>query len=299
MDLDTGYVMSDFRNQRRISGAITKAYKSKFAELLKPYGFKSSKSTFYRVINDVLQAIQLMKTSISCSIGFDIIPLSLGISHLDWGRYCITDLREGKMKSHLWLFEPSSLISQNAEGETIVNKGQSMEDILESMALIITTEVLPIFEKGTTSKTAYDELIKYEKRINADNKDLTEFMKHLRIDGVGMNNGSLLFMCIKAQNYEKAFQHMEAIVKQGLGLEFFTLYEKIASLFGSAKEDSAAEAELNSLIEQLQPQLKPRTQKSFERLRKLSIPDTEYFQKLIAENEEASARFLQGLNKSN
>ena len=76
---------------------IAKVYKSKFGEVLKPCGFKLYRNTFYRVVNDVMQTVMLIKTRTSCTIQFSIKPLVWEINDLYCEGYDVSDLRDSEI----------------------------------------------------------------------------------------------------------------------------------------------------------------------------------------------------------
>ncbi|OQB23825.1 MAG: hypothetical protein BWY11_01555 [Firmicutes bacterium ADurb.Bin182] len=133
---------------------------------------------------------------------------------------------------------------------------------------------MPIFERGVDSKTAYAELINYEKKIYTSIPG-----------GVIMNNYRFVIMCIQAGDYEKAFQHMLAIVKQNE--ESFRINVAEYEKKGDIKE-------FNFYVENSTPEL----QRLKDELHRLSIPDVEYFQNLVAQNTAISLEYLKNPRKS-
>jgi hypothetical protein len=130
--------------------------------------------------------------------------------------------------------------------------------------------VKPIFERGVNARFAYDELIRYEKMI------------HTRIPGgVIMNNYRFVCLCIQIQNYKAAYAHMAAIVKQNIGAGDFNKY--IAGI----EEGSDIEK-----IEQCIIKFSLDVQENMTLLYRLSMPDIEYFQNFVAENEAISLEYL-------
>ena len=269
-----------------IMNEITKQYKQRFGEVLKPLGFNLYKKAFYRVSNDVLQTLMLVRTDNSCSVEFNIKSLALGIDNLYCEGYSISQFREGNKKWCDWEFETFMPKHQNhqkkensgeiAKGSNenanvnvkntlIVDNDGSASEIVEKMLMVIISCIIPVFERGVDAKTAYEELIRVEKDI------------HTCVPGgVVMNNYGFVCLCIQAKDYEKAYQHMEAIVKQNIGIaEFDRVFIK-------------REEEMGLYIDKCSNEIKKRIKV----LQKLSIPDADYFQNLIAENEAKSFEYL-------
>lgn len=247
---------------------LVNQYKQRFREVLEPLGFKLYKKTFYRIVNDVLQIIILVRTSDSCSIEFDIIPLSIGIDDLFWeAGYNITHFCEGR-KGLAWWFESSTTYPQNSKGlyeqERVDN---NIDVIIADMLSIVVSCVIPIFIKGMTDETAYNELIKIEDMIHTD-----------PYSGVKPDYG-LALLCIQSQNYEKAYQHMIGIVER-----WDRAYKD--KVLRHNEKENANEPDLlfNRFILEYK-ELK-------ELFYKLSIPDEDYLQKFIAAKIRNSIEYL-------
>jgi len=155
------------------------------------------------MLNDVLQSVMLKKTRYDCSIGFSILPLSYGIEDLFIEGHCISQLRRGVMKGWNWRFETSSLYRQckNGDYETIYFNDGCADDIVSDMLSIVSTNVMPIFEKGVDCASAIEELRKYESSVYDD--------KHYAM----LDNGRYLWY-IKIGDYVKAACRLEAIIEQ-------------------------------------------------------------------------------------
>jgi DNA-directed RNA polymerase len=129
---------------------------------------------------------------------------------------------------------------------------------------------MPIFNRGIESKSAYDELIKLEKTI------------YTRIPGgVIMNNYSFVCLCIQAGNYKRAYQHMEAIVKQNIGDHNFNQY--------IAECKNKNDLYLERFSSDIQNRIKL--------LNMLAIPDIEYCRIMVAQNSIVSREYLSYPNK--
>lgn len=248
---------------------IIKQYKKQFGEVLKPLGFKLYKRTFYRVINCIIQTLMLVRTETTCSIDFDIIPLAMGIEDLYCEGYSISGFREDMNRQGNWELEPSTHYLQSEDGtfEKVKVDDGDAGGIVKNMLSVVTTHVIPIFERGADANSAYAELVKIEKMI------------YTGIPGGISSHYTLALLCIRAQEYQKAYDHMANIIKK----------------WDKAYEHKLAEREKRGELE------KPsRLFDSFileynmfkELFYRLSAPDVEYLQNFIAEKEAISIENL-------
>ena len=250
---------------------IEKIYKERFKELLKPIGFRISRKTFFRLINDVIQTIMLVKTRYNCTIGFDIIPLSLGITHLDIDGYNISVFREKPLQRWDWRFEPGEIYSSH--GHIIFNDG-SEEDIVDSMLSIVKTNVLPIFDSAINCDSALNELEKHELEIYGQviaSSRLSIYLTHL-----------------KQGNYHKAYEFLSRQI---------SITENSIAANIKTRERNAGIIKYDETIEEYQVAAQQRQQEKRDELEKLTIPDIDYFQKIVSDGERASLEFLNKLNK--
>ena len=149
-------------------GSLVRLFKSRFKEVLDPYGFRASKGTFYRIISDVVQAVRLQKTKFDCTVEFGIWPLSDVIDDLSyWRGYDISKLRDGQMKGWAWELSPSTQYSKDERGmmNTIVFNDGSIEDIVEDMLSVFVKYILPLFEEATEFKNAMKIIKEYETSV--------------------------------------------------------------------------------------------------------------------------------------
>jgi len=227
--------------------SLSTQYKALFCKELYPYGFRLYKKTFFRVINDVVQTLMLCKTNTDFSIEFDIDPLSLPIEDL----YCESLYNIATFRNRgWWACWPE--VEENA-----------FEDIL----FLFRTHVKPIFERGIDSKSAYDELIRLEKSIFTG------------VPGGIIDDYKFARLCIQAQDYEKAYQHLSVIVKT-----WDEAYPHMLAEHKKRGADAGPDLAFNKFMLEYE-ELK-------EDLRRLSIPDAEYFKKLVAQNQAISIENL-------
>ena len=333
-------------------GTITTVYKSKFKEVLNPYGFKLYRSTFYRVINDVVQTIMLKKTHYNCSIHFTILPLVLEISDLYCEGHDIYELRNGKMRKRPWEFVPSKLGAKNAEGEQeeiSFNEG-SIESIVDSMLSIVVSHVIPLFEKGVDCKSAIEEINKYgiavygeelaesydhgrywwyikigdyKKAIECLQKSIKRirFNPYEKIWQLKLKNETLvnlklenertfsaaqqvnlnLLSCNKTNEKvkEQFLNHIEHTKKSNVKL--IVLQQRILELEHEIEQLKDPNSLLSKELKDQEVEYEGRIRKAVEPLQKLidllSIPDIEYFKKVIEEKEAKSLEYLKAPSK--
>lgn len=251
---------------------IEKVYKEKFKELLTPMGFKISRKTFFKVVNDVVQTICLVKNRYDCSIGFDILPLSIGLTHLDIDGYSISMYREGVLKGWDWKFEPSEMYTN---GKHIVFNDGSIEDIVDSMLSIVKAKVIPIFSRAIDCKSALTELEKHEREVYGE----IQFTKVSQCT---------YLTYIKLKEYKNAYEFLaRQITSEEEVIAHNVMYrKKFAEII---KNDETPEEYQNAA--------QVRLQEKRDELIKLSIPDAEYFQKMIADGERTSLELLKPKNR--
>lgn len=227
-----------------MKNSLSNHYKAVFREYLFPYGFRLYKKTFYRVINDVMQTLMLSKTSTNFTLVFNVLPLSLPIDNLYCEGYSISTFRKGGWWD----------CGDGAETKAF-----------DDISSLFKQYVLPIFENGIDAESAYHELVKHEKMVFSSVPG-----------GVIMNNYHFVCLCIQAQDYEQAFQHMAAIIKQNIGGVDF---EKFIVEWLKGKDLS---------IEKFLP----RIQERIKLMQKLALPDVEYLQNFVIQNKAKSLEFL-------
>jgi len=179
-------------------------FKSRFKEVLDPYGFRTSQGTFYRVTSDVVQAVRLQKTKYDCTVEFGIWPLFDVIDDLsNWRGYEISKLRDGQMKGWDWQFTPFTEHSadENQVMKTIVVNDGSVEDIVKDMLSVFIKHVLPLFEKATEFRAASKIVREHEYSVYG--KELSEISDKRRY-----------WWYILVGDYEKAIQGIKAVISE-------------------------------------------------------------------------------------
>jgi len=339
--------------------SITKIYKLKFKEALNPYGFRASGSTFYRVINDVVQALRLEKYGQSCTIEFGMWPVADGaVDFSYWRGRNLAEWRKGKLKRWYWQFIPSTIIHTNRDGEleTIVFNDGNFEDIVDDMLSVFLLNIMPVFEKATNFKLAFDEVKKldlfmygeksaeifdnrrywwyiilgdYERAIRGiefviqeiqSNSDIKNFTRLNQIaDAEKRLHHYKLKHELASKDYEQtkldilARDDVDAEFKEQLVTddELIKPYETLTyirrQIRNSEKElkqvedvNSSSSKELEE-IEVIHVEKEKKLQEKVDQMRKeielLSIPDVEYFTRIIAKDEAEARECLSNPSK--
>lgn len=146
------------------------------------------------------------------------------------------------------------------------------EDPLNEIEDLLNSKILPIFINGDNCGTAYRELIQLEKTIYTDIPG-----------GVILHNFSFVAMCIKAQDYQNAYRHMSAIC---------TMKERNISLKVSEMERRGDFSDAQAYLQKRQAE----TSSYRELLHKISIPDIEFLQTFICNNERITFEYLRKIS---
>jgi len=232
--------------------SLSKQYKDVFGKELLPFGFRLYKKTFYRVINDVVQTIMLRKTDTNFTLDFSILPLSLPVNDLYCEGYDIAIIGKRRWWWDCW--------------------GEIGEDTFAEILTRFRQHVIPLFERGINSATAYDVIVNIEKMIynGLPNE-------------VYLASYPLFLMSVKVNDYEKALRHLSAIMrKREEAYQHFLAERKkeITPVMNLAFERFMVE------YRQLQ-----------EMMEMVSTKNVMYFQQLIATNESISLEYLKDPRK--
>ena len=263
-------------------------YKRTFGETLTALGYKRYNKTFYLVENDIVKKITLNRTKTNCHLEYGVMPFCFPIDSkacLSGGRYLL--LPPPDRIWYAWFF--------------IENVPEKVDPVVEDMLRATNECIVPWFDKMHDCRDAYPEMIELEKRLFKGNIEMNDYVK--------------VCICIKNEDYEKAQDHMAAILKQNLGaagniealeaagqVEYaeimrraIGMYEKTLQIIADMKEKKRNITEYKQFLKQFKPEL----QECIEELYRLSIPDVEYFQDVVAKNEAVSLEYLKHPNRRN
>ena len=177
--------------------------------LMTSYGFSRYSNSnacflesYYRQVNDVIQILCFMKKKQKFSFSFEIYPLSMGIHHLDVEEYDLTVKRDKWSDWMLSNRRDDCWRRKSARCQWWL-KDELIATNFDEPIRLIKEYVIPIFDNGCDSKSAYKQLTAYERTIYTG---LPE--------GMIMHNWSFVLLCLQAGDYENAENHMAAICKK-------------------------------------------------------------------------------------
>ena len=165
---------------------LAKLFKQRCKEEFKEYGFKTYRSNFYRVVNDVFQSFTLHR-SVSgedCTVEFCALPLCYG-SDINKDR-CVAD--------HLKMFEGNfSWFEYDRHDES------SIEACVEEMISYMRKYLMPFFTQAGNSYGAYHATWEFQ-RVSHNNK-------------YSSGDSRLMYFALKCGMYEEVIKHLHAQIK--------------------------------------------------------------------------------------
>lgn len=175
------------------------------APLMESYGFLRYCSgltyyleSYYRQVNDVLQILTFLKRGKMNSFAFNIIPLSMGNTQLFVDRYDLT-LKRGDWSEWIKINKPWECRNYRTACRQWWGEDELIDTNFEEPIKLIKEYVIPVFESGITSESAYHQLMVFEKTVYPT---------------VWMNSRGCVLLSLQAGDYETAQLHMEAIYAQ-------------------------------------------------------------------------------------
>ena len=232
-------------------------YKRTFGEALTVLGYKRYNKTYYLPESDIVKKISLNRTKTNCALEYGIMPFCFPVDSkacLSGGRYFLIPPPDRIWTA--WFF--------------IENVPDKVDPVIEDMLRATKEYILPWFDKIHDCKDAYPEMIELEKKLLKGK--------------VSMNDSVKVWICIKNGDYENAYSHMSAIVKQNEDA-----YRIKTAEFEKTGDTQARDAFLKSFL--------PGFQMLDDELHRISIPDVEYLQNIVAKNEAISQEFLKNPNR--
>ena len=266
--------------------SIKQLCKRTYGETMTSLGFKYANSVFYRTVNDVVQILELETTRYDIYIHYGIFPLCRPIYFDSWPR------------------DPRCYFSWYREIRDGVKR--DVEELMSATYKTISKKVLPAFEIGIDSKSAY-EIRRYQWDSIFHDQDLT-------------------WLALKNHDYENAYLHLAAIVATYFGLirvdtdipkvaASAELREKIENW--AETEESVLREEAREHVERFYSKCRAERKKNEfnnylvckkgreETLRglcnmldRIDQRDDEYFQERIAENERLFREFLERVEEN-
>lgn len=281
-------------------------------ELSAPYGFKKAKDVFWRIAGDMFQRFYVDTSNQyigcrKCRVGFDIFPLCLGIDAQPY-------IAPFPLSSSYYL--KAFKISNNCaslDGWLYTGDLESKQLCCDEVASLLITDLMPFFERTTSSETALAEILKLEKLFN-DNRIAGGW--HPRREKIG--GTPLRYLAIKAGDYDLALDGLDQELKLCVDS-----YERVKAEHESNYPSSQVRREEVDLLikhlwskdylqiiregafqnEQISAawlfRYEDQAKKVQQLLNHLQAKDTAYFQRLFEENEAASRKsFEEFVNKN-
>lgn len=243
--------------------------------VLSSHGFKRTNASYIRVVNDVIQVIrfEVLSSGRACRVVFSAIPLCIGIDRksIISCPYC-HELRR---------FEPTAgLLLCGWEYDRKAE--ESIHACMAEIMRYIETYLLPFFDRANSCRTALPELIALEQRF-LDNRKISlawaGMTDHAQPGMVpNLLDSAKRYMALKNGDYEFAEKYFTALVQQNI-----QSYQSV--LEGGYLSEEALRGR-EARIKKLQ-----------EEIALLKARDTDYFDRLLQENENFTKANLIGLVK--
>ena len=251
---------------------ITKIYKSKFKESLSPLGFKLYRKTFYREVNDVVQMMMLDNWDSRYTVNYGVQPLCLGLTSLEFDGRTIHEYRKGDFDIGHREWE----VFCHFAGEKASN--EELGKYVDEMLSIVHSHVMPYFERRVDWQSWLNQFYK---------RDGTEYDAWIEI---------------KVGNYEKAIPTIQKQLerKQAVLQIYYADPDDPYGLKKMIKNKIIKEKDFDLILEKhiaSENEVRKDIEKLTRYIKLLSIPDTEYFDKIFAENETKSREYLSNPRK--
>lgn len=253
--------------------SVVCAFNKSAAKKYKDIGFVRTKLGFARRCNEVLQVFSCVPkhAGSTCTIRFDILPLSIGISEIGEGLYDLFVLDPEYLKwADGWKYNPLSLSSVNA--------------CVEQMIQAIDNFLIPLFQKCNSCKTALSELLVIEELFDARRREALSL--HNQSDHAlpwyehSLFDPKKYYMALKANDRDYA-------------LSFLTMYIRFYRVKLKEFASSTNTRQPPIVIERYHSMLEKYTEHN----QRLLANDSEYFEALLAENEAQSLCVIEKLFK--
>lgn len=224
-----------------------KEFKALFKSPMEAEGFTYAGNTFFRHINDVLQTLTLRKTFCTLEFRFGIFPICIPISG----------------------FLPCGI--HRVFGGPY--EKQTIHEVMEQAFSVVLREIVPVFQKGADSKSAYSAIMDFRKKVyppDAASHDLC-----------------LKWMALKNRDYASAYIQQYCTIALQLGL----------IRYGTTLSDIMV-PEVRKQIEEITEDDPSDLSRSKYMLDRIAQKDDKFFQELIERNTQVTLDFLQKVKKS-
>lgn len=234
-------------------------------------GFSRSRSTFARIIGDVLHVFSFKSScdASTCSVEFGIFPLCLPQPiFLDAGGYALEEfIVDPPVESTGWTFDP------HAE-ESVIN-------CIYSISEAIDLYLLPFFEICSNCETALPELVKLEELFDQNRqirlRQRGDFDSAVPWQERSLFDSRKYYMAIKAHNLPYAQQYLNHQIN-----------------FCKTKLESFDKPDAPRQPDAVRQRFSRKLSSSLEHLQRLNAEDFCYFDDLLKSNECKMLEFLAG-----
>jgi len=141
---------------------ITSLYKKKCGELLLPLGFQLHKNRFWRVVDEMYQALSFHISGNYCQVCFGIIPFCMG---LDLKSALAADCERHSL----------SVLSLTQDDWSFSNKNpETITTVIDLLSGVIQSRLIPFFEQTTSCANAYEKmrsLYQHNQRLSLSRED--------------------------------------------------------------------------------------------------------------------------------
>ena len=249
---------------------FTKLYIQRCEPELAEFHFKRKRTTFVRVVNDVMQNFVLEKLhgGRAYRVLFAVIPLCLPIekTYISGGVYSYAlrrfEIVRGTMAFDRWECNPKS--------------NECIQACIESIMQFIRVHLMPFFECANCCRTALPELINLERRFNENRKaslQLAGIRDAAKTDGVNLFDPVKYYMALKNGDYNFALKSRQVLERQNV----YAYQDSMARGFLSPKSKLDRERAIQTLRKEI---------------KYLQAGDTSYFHQLLLQNEAYSKENL-------
>ena len=250
---------------------IISTFNKRSLQKYRDIGFVRTKYGFARRYYDVLQIFACVpkRTTSTCTVHFDLLPLSMGISEIGEGLYDLCKLTPEYLScADGWKYNQFSISSIN--------------DCIDQMFGAIDNHLIPLFQKCNNCQTALSELLIIEELVDA--RRIEWLALHNESDKArpwrerSMFDPRKYYMALKANDRDYA-------------ISFLTLNIK----FYEAKLTDIASASVRNRPPVVQERYQAMHRQYTEHLKYLLESNQEFLEDLLARNEEHSLKIIKEL----
>ncbi|MBO7148588.1 MAG: hypothetical protein J6V93_01905 [Clostridia bacterium] len=249
---------------------LEKEFFHKFEENFAQYGFRKKGKTYMRVVGEVLQVLNLIKSknNLYLRLTFGTFPLCSKISYLPEGIYHIAKVGS--------LDDAQGCITN----DRILKEGTNQ--IVNELIEAVRATVIPYFESTTSCRGALDENIKIEYALNDIRRKTCDLLQTTTMIGLPIDlcDSHKLYMALKCNEIAIAM----AVCHMIKGTNLLAIRPTNKKKFSCDVWDKRIKdvEEVNSQLDDI--------------LNSLLDNDREYINNILSQNEKDSLSFLKSKN---